>query len=592
MPGPNRLQGGAEGLALRAGALSARLIDGELRNIRLWDRELVRRVAVVVRDSAWGTLDNEEVDAAPVQTSSGFSVRVSGRCERGEIVLDWIANISSRAGTTLDCDLELVPRKRFEYNRMGLILLHPLSRTAGCAFSAGLGNEDTRGLVAETVDPQPIVDGLPQPVLGPFDRLELFGPEGETTRFSFKGDLFETEDQRNWADGSFKTYAMPLGRGFPLSATGGQPIKQAVRIEFEEPPSTGRARAATGRADTAGNSRRGPSPVTVAVGRRCGYIPALGTSLPIDSAADQPLAAAARDQLQPRYLRVDLDEADSESPLLGSVGGDLPLEIALSRTDAAERLEALPKAVRSRAARILLLDEATVGVAVARRLLPGVPVIGGSTGQFAEVNRGQLDQHFDGLAFSLSPQTHLFDDDTLRESLESLESLARTARQRSGGKPLHIGPLTLRPQRGPGSEPRRGSPAGTDPRQLSSLARAWLLGSIAELGIGGASTITAFELYGPRSCFDPAGEHRDVAETIGALSRLEGLPLARTSISEPTAVAALAYHIANEVRVQLANLTNREQRVHLLDFDRRDVLAPGDVRSFSCNGFGNPGDGT
>ena len=583
MPDPNRLGGDAEeGLTLRAGALSARLIDGELRNIRLWDRELVRRVAVVVRDSVWGTLDNDEVDAAPVQTSSDFTVRVSGRCERGEIALDWIANFSSRAGTTLDCDLEVVPRKQFEYNRMGLILLHPLSRTAGCAFSAGLGNHATRGRIAETVGPQPIVDGQPQPVLGPFDRLELTGPEGEATRFSFMGDLFETEDQRNWADGSFKTYAMPLGRGFPLSARGGQPIRQAVRIEFEEPPSTGRAQAATGRAGSAGSARRGPSPVTVAVGRRCGSIPVLGTSMPIDSATNESLAAAARGQLQPHYLRVDLDEAECENPAPGSVGDDLPLEIALSQTDAAERLEALPEAVRSRAARILLLDDAGVGVAMARRLFPGVPLIGGSTGQFAEVNRGQLDQHFDGLAFSLSPQTHMFDDDTLRESLESLESLAHTARQRSRGKPLHIGPLTLRPRRGPGSEPRRGSPAGTDPRQLSPLARAWVLGSIAELGIGGASTITAFELYGPRSCFDPAGVQQDVAEAIGALSRLEGLALSRTAISEPTAVAALAYHVGDEVRVQVANLTGREQRVHLPDLDQLELLGPGGVRLFSA----------
>ena len=44
-------------------------------------------------------------------------------------------------------------------------------------------------------------------------------------RFDFEGDLFEMEDQRNWTDGSFKTYSTPLAL---LLAEGGEP-GQAIR---------------------------------------------------------------------------------------------------------------------------------------------------------------------------------------------------------------------------------------------------------------------------------------------------------------------------------------------------------------------------
>src|SRR5262249_61927265 len=41
---------------------------------------------------------------------------------------------------------------------------------------------------------------------------------------------FETEDQRNWTDASFKTYSTPLALGFPHRAEPGRRMRQVVRI--------------------------------------------------------------------------------------------------------------------------------------------------------------------------------------------------------------------------------------------------------------------------------------------------------------------------------------------------------------------------
>ncbi|MEJ0031488.1 MAG: hypothetical protein WDO15_14435 [Bacteroidota bacterium] len=46
----------------------------------------------------------------------------------------------------------------------------------------------------------------------------------------FEGDIFETEDQRNWGDDSFKTYSTPLSRPYPVMLKPGDKVNQKVRL--------------------------------------------------------------------------------------------------------------------------------------------------------------------------------------------------------------------------------------------------------------------------------------------------------------------------------------------------------------------------
>ena len=54
------------------------------------------------------------------------------------------------------------------------------------------------------------------------------GLEGARLSLRLEGDLFETEDQRNWTDDSFKTYSTPLSLGTPHQARRGQVFHQQV----------------------------------------------------------------------------------------------------------------------------------------------------------------------------------------------------------------------------------------------------------------------------------------------------------------------------------------------------------------------------
>ena len=64
------------------------------------------------------------------------------------------------------------------------------------------------------------------PLIGACSALSVELPVGTVTT-TFEGDLFEAEDQRNWTDGSFKTYSTPLASGYPLHARPGQRFHHA-----------------------------------------------------------------------------------------------------------------------------------------------------------------------------------------------------------------------------------------------------------------------------------------------------------------------------------------------------------------------------
>src|SRR5690606_24372511 len=51
-----------------------------------------------------------------------------------------------------------------------------------------------------------------------------------------EGETFETEDQRNWSDASFKTYCRPLARPFPYTLRRGDVVEQHVRVQVSGAP--------------------------------------------------------------------------------------------------------------------------------------------------------------------------------------------------------------------------------------------------------------------------------------------------------------------------------------------------------------------
>ena len=68
-----------EARTLRAGPLSVVFESGDLRYVRLGDREVVRRIYVAVRDRNWGTVPARLADVTIEEQPDRFLIRYAGR---------------------------------------------------------------------------------------------------------------------------------------------------------------------------------------------------------------------------------------------------------------------------------------------------------------------------------------------------------------------------------------------------------------------------------------------------------------------------------------------------------------------------------
>ena len=83
------------------------------------------------------------------------------------------------------------------------------------------------------IAPQARVDGSYRPMIEAFSHLAVTFTGGQVLEADLEGDLFELEDQRNWTDGSFKTYPTPLARSKTRRMRAGEHVRQRVVLRLK-----------------------------------------------------------------------------------------------------------------------------------------------------------------------------------------------------------------------------------------------------------------------------------------------------------------------------------------------------------------------
>lgn len=504
---------------LRAGQLSLEYEGGDLRTIRLGDQELIRRVYVAVRDVNWNTIPAELSDFTIQNGEDSFHIRYRAFHAAGELRYRWSTEITGEADGTIRLTMDGAAESDFRYCRIGFCVLHPIAGIAGSPYQAETPGGRVRGTLPELIAPQLIRDGFEEPLFPSCSQLIVETPSGVAIRTDFEGDLFEMEDQRNWTDGSFKTYSTPLALGYPHQARAGQAFRQQVTIR-----AAGAASVRPSETAAAGEPLR-LSPDAGAVGA----LPALGFGLPpgFDGFSAREIARLAA--LRPAHLKANVRLRDPEWPAqldrATQAAGQLDsrLEVALFLTG---EPDSLPAALVSRLrdappARVIVFHETEAAGAatspawmrLARRelagALPGVPLVGGTDGNFAELNRRPPDGSvMDGVAYTINPQVHATDERSLIEALEAQGDTVTTARGYCGSVPLFISSVTLKPpfnQAATEEETAAGAdelPGNVDPRQMSLFAAAWTVGSLRSLTEGGAAAVTYYETHGWRGLIE------------------------------------------------------------------------------------------
>jgi len=506
---------------LKAGKLTARLDGIDLRDLRIGGFEVVRRLYAAVRDPVWHTIPGEYTILERKQSDDGFVIRFSASYDDPRAPFVWNGTIEGSSEGVLSYELDGEALADFDYCRIGFCVLHPDDATSGKRYRGRSADGEFSGTFPERIAVQRFENGVYTALSAPIDRLDVHMSPELDVRFEFEGDWFETEDQRNWTDASFKTYCTPLALGFPHHAVKGQRFRQRVTVrELLQ-----RAEAPAVLAHAADREE-----TTLTVGKPLGHsMPAVGFKLPEADLAHTSEELKRLRMLAPDHLRIDVHLCDPgfEPALIRAIALgkalDSPLEIALYvREQSVEALDRVAALLRG-AARVcrFLVFEAYAPTAsdaestpsrwaeMARRTFPydifGADIVCGTDMNFCELNRTRPDPALsDAVCYSISPQVHAFDDASLIETLSAQAETVRSARAIFAQKPIVVSAVTFKPPFNP--EAREAGPLAsnqealaeiTDPRQMSLFGAGWTLGSLQALATTGAQAVTYYETVGP-----------------------------------------------------------------------------------------------
>jgi hypothetical protein len=438
---------------LTAGPLTAELLDGALRYVRLGGTEVIRAIAFLVRDENWGTLSPAIENLRVAEQPGEFNVSYRAICADANRSLVYDATIIGKSDGSLIFEATAEPLTDVLTNRTGFIVLHPLDGVAGQpvrVVHVESGEEESR--FPDMIDP-----------MCPFQDIRALTHEARPGTFvtcTMEGDTFEMEDQRNWSDASYKTYVRPLARPWPYRLRKGEKFRQAVTLTVTGPLPA----AAAGTSAAA---------VSVTLGTEGGRLPAIGLGVPAEEAEPALATLDLVRRLAPRSLvcQVDLRQRHGRRQLelyrqLGeATGAEIVLEIITTGgTDPASDLTPLAAATAAAG-----LNPAAIAVfpaedmksvlpgsrwpnmpsfeeiyAAARKAFPGVKLGGGMATYFTELNRkrpppGLLDY----VTHTTCPNVHAADDRSVMETIETLPYQVRSTRGFMGNTAYRIGPSQL-----------------------------------------------------------------------------------------------------------------------------------------------------
>jgi hypothetical protein len=112
-------------MTFHAGPLSVDFCQGELRDVRWGEREVLRRVYFAVRDPFWNTVPSEIVALKFQPGSDQLLLSFLAVHQQGEIDFQWHGYIRGDTQGAITFTMDGAAHREFQRNRIGLCILHP-----------------------------------------------------------------------------------------------------------------------------------------------------------------------------------------------------------------------------------------------------------------------------------------------------------------------------------------------------------------------------------------------------------------------------------------------------------------------------------
>jgi D-apionolactonase len=484
---------------LQAGACQVQYEQGALRCLQANGHELVRNIYFALRDSNWGTvpfrIENEQNSVG----DDSFLLQFDAvHFLDTQDVFAWKVSIEGTAHHQIVFSIKGRALAPFWRNRAGFCLLHPIKECAGQPLQI----TQPDGQISDETFPTIIAPHRPFPYIRAM-RWWVAGA-GEVS-VTLEGDEFETEDQRNWGDGSYKTFCTPLAKPFPVELKAGDVVNQKITFVLDSRHSTPQGF----------KTLVGIHPKTFAqIFKR--QMPRIGTLQSYEKTPFTPQEITALRALHLDHLRVEisLDQANWREALrFGyqqalSIGSHLFLALTFGKnptTQTADFLDFVQKEGIA-IADLLLFQNETYATPTAllqevaaslKAALPHTRLGAGTQTNYTELGRNLFDASMiDFVAYCFQPQEHAFDNQSLMENVESQAYALLSARHHYPQKAIYVSPISFKKRFNPYAQNvtdhfvEQPLSVQQDDRLRTDFGADWLLNTLQVLAEAGAECVT------------------------------------------------------------------------------------------------------
>lgn len=498
---------------LQSGTFQVGYQNGFLRQITHEGMEVVRMMYFALRDHNWGTFAQKIEDETTDRREDSFSIsyKSTNVNEAQEPIFEWKVRIEGDTEGTITFEIQGKALCDVRRNRAGFCILHPIQGTAEQPVT--IFHEDDSKTAAQF----PRYVAAQDPFLN-IRAMQWQAGNGGGYHLDFEGDVFQTEDQRNWGDASYKTFCTPLSRPFPVQLKEGDTVWQRVTlrpISIPEP-----------------SALPEPEEKAASITNKIG----IGIAASVETEQLPEKAVVLLKSLSLSHYRIDLHLSEPDwithfsNHCENAVLLNLPLEVALFCSVAYEAsLTDFIGICRQNALKVkqiilfstgeLVTPQALINFIPTLKLqLPTVKIGVGTDYNFTELNRNRFEAGAaDFVSFSFHPQEHAFDDLSLMENTETVQYLVESA-EKMYQKPVHLSFISLRKR----TNPYVTNPADfvlpitkqLDDRQKTDFAKDWAASVLRHLAQTDAVSATLFRTVGELGIMNEEGEEYPVYQAL------------------------------------------------------------------------------
>ena len=482
-------------MLLKTKNLTCQYQNGNLRYVKNGDVEIVRMVYSAVRDGLWLTAKMSVFDEKIEQKDNCFEIKYRAQYRLNDIDYQAFIRILGQEDDTISFHFEGEAQSDFLRNRIGLCVHHPIRECAGKPVFI----ENTEGCVSQSAFPKHISPH--QPFLN-IQKIRWHTEGGIEATLIFEGDIFETEDQRNWTDGSFKTYSTPLSIPFPVAVKKGDKVGQSVVLKVKNA-----ALKTPAKIQNLESEIKLPFP-KIGFARSDAPLTKTEIALLKQVPFDHYRVECFFEKNWKKTLRTAFKEAktlETNIELVVLLNDNfeqywLDLKGVLEKTNVVKSILWVGEKgqVPPQSACPVGRYSLNIFIPKVKNAFQDIKIGVGTDAFFAELNRNRpTDTRLDFIAFSLNPQVHLTDNEALIENLAVQKHTIDTAHS-FFKKGVHVTPVTLKWRYHPNAAD------SVDARQHTPFIADWTALSLKYLAA--AASLTFYETKGEKGLLNPEGD--------------------------------------------------------------------------------------